>query len=190
MARFWPRILKKLSVLALVSAGVIRLTGAASAAPLTNNDLDPNTDAVVQIEEVSPGSWELSFIANTDVSGVSIGVVDQASVLGDAFIGQANNFFSFTDIDSTNSFVFSASGGFSLFLADTAHTLASFMYTNGVPSFDNTGVEAAFGPLLFIGEGVGIPLDRVEFRVVPEPSVLLLLGASLAGMAFLRRRAA
>ena len=180
----------KLAVLGALVWIAVALANPIQAAPLTLGDLNVNTDAVVQLEDVSPGNWELSFIANMDIAGVTVGIVDQASVMGDAFIGQADNFFSFTNTASTNSFVFSSSGGFTPFLANTAHTLASFMYTNGMPSFDNTGVEEAFGFLLLKPDSTGIPLNRVEFRVVPEPSVLLLLGASLAGMAFLRRRAA
>ncbi len=171
--RGWPQttfhvwVLRKLSALALVCAGVIGLTGAAGAAPLTLSDLDPNTDAVVQIEELSPGSWELSFIANTDLSTVTIGVVEKANVSGVTFLDQADNIFSFTDTVSTNSFVFSADAGIGLeFAANTAHALASFMYTNGLPSFDNTGVEAAHGFLLLKPDSTGIDLARVEFRVV------------------------
>ncbi len=180
----------KFAVLGALVWIAVALANPIQAAPLTPGDLDANTDAIVQIDEVSLGNWELSFVANMDLSGVTVGIVDKASVIFGAFIGQADNFFSFTNIDSTNSFVFASSGGFSPFLANTVHTLASFMYANGRPSFDNTGVFDAFGFLLLKPDTSGVDLARVEFRVVPEPSVLLLLGASLAGMAFLRRRAA
>lgn len=180
----------KFGVLGALVWIAVALANPIQAAPLTLDDLDANTDAVVQIEDVSPGNWELSFIANVDLIGVTAGIADKASVSGAAFSGQADNFFSFLDTAFTNSFVFSASGGLGVFAANIAQTIASFTYTNGMPRFDNTDVEATFGPLLFIGEGASIPLARVEFRVVPEPSVLLLLGASLAGLAFLRRRPA
>ena len=197
----------KFGVLGALVWIAVALANPIQAAPLTPGDLDANTDAVVQIEEVA-GNWQLSVIANMDLTAVTVGIVDKASVipstLGNCgfglpvacpFVGAAANPFSFTETASFAAFVFSANGGFGVFAANTAHTLAEFMYANGMPSFDNTGLETAFSFLLLKPDTTGFDLARVEFRdgggqVIPEPSVIFLMGVGLAGLAFLRRRSA
>ncbi len=186
-------------LLGAVVAIVVALASPLQAAPLTPGDLDANTDAIVQIEEtMTLGTWELSMIANVPLTTVQIGIAQKALV-SNFVIGPLVSAGTSLAEDRAccAGFAVVSDAGFSfplferlVFPALTAHTLGTFMYANGMPSFDNTGVEEAFGFLLLKPDSTGIDLARVEFRVVPEPSVLLLLGASLAGMAFLRRRAA
>lgn len=156
---------------AILAASLIGLANPAMAAPLTLADLDADTDGVVQLNDVGSSTWELSFIANTKVFGVTIGIADKVDVFNVNFLEKANNFFSFTNVTATASFVISASGGFSSFAANTAHTIASFMYANGMPTFDSTGVKAAFGFLLLKPDQTGIDLSRIEFGggLLPGP---------------------
>ena len=204
-------------VLAVLVAILIGLATPAIAAPLTLADLDATTEAVVQLEDVGSGMWELSFIANTEIVGLTVGIVDRANVSSLMFLGRAANGFSFTnhwsDVARTQFLISAFSGtapdpsGTGLivfpFAANTAYRIASFQYANGAPRFDNAPVAADFGHLLLKPDFRGIDLARVEFGVVPkpfidnitsqpmpEPSSWLLLSLGIAGMVMLRRKLA
>ncbi len=184
--------MKQYGVLGVFVAILIGLANPAMAAPLTLADLDADTDGVVQLEDVGSGVWEISFIANTELFAVTVGIADKANVSNVNFLGQSNNLLSFTNVTTLASFVISATVS-TQFAANTAETIANFQYSNGWPRFDNTGVEVAFGPLLLKPAppfAVGIDLARVEFRVVPEPSTWLLLSLGIAGMVMIRRKLA
>ena len=206
--------MKQYGVLAVLAAILIGLAIPAMSAPLTLADLNADTDAAVQLDDLGSGMWELSFIANTELWGVTLGIADKANVFNVNFLGQANNAFSFTydwsdphDPRDFPSLVISAFSGTRSappflqpgvenllpFAANMAHTIASFQYANGRPRLDNTGVQAAFGPLLLEPDRTGIDLARVEFRggmppeSVPEPSAMVLMCLGLAGLVLLRR---
>ncbi len=82
--------MKQYGVLAVLVAIAIGLATPAIAAPLTLADLNANTDAVVQLDDLGSGMWELSFIANTELWAVTLGIADKANVFNVNFLGQAN----------------------------------------------------------------------------------------------------